>query len=275
LPQPKVLLLAGFPNSGTTIASYVIDQHGGVFVAGELADFPAKQLKAGKLCACGSPAASCGFWNAVLRRLEASAGEPEAARRGALYRAIGAESGAALIVDVAHDLRALREAHAAEGIDLYLVHLRRQGRAVLNSRMRRFGRPDEGPAPSRVRRLRRAFRHVIRWRTYDRVTSQMRLKMGEQRAIAVQYETLCSQPDVVLGAVGRLTGLDFTGVGDDAAAGKPLKPMSHMIRGNPRLKAKTAVCLAADEGFKSELTFGDRVAYLAGFSLAPAVRRRG
>jgi hypothetical protein len=116
---------------------------------------------------------------------------------------------------------------------------------------------------------------VIRWRTYDRVTSQMRLKMGEQRAIAVQYETLCSQPDVVLGAVGRLTGLDFTGVGDDAAAGKPLKPMSHMIRGNPRLKAKTAVCLAADEGFKSELTFGDRVAYLAGFSLAPAVRRRG
>lgn len=272
MSQPKVLLLAGFPNSGTTIASYVIGQHGDVFVAGELADFPVKQLGAGRLCACGSPAAECGFWTAVARRCEAGGACSPEVRRGVLYRAIQAESGAALIVDVAHDLHALRQARAAEGIDLRLVHLRRQGHAVLNSRMRRFGRPGDPPAPGPAPRLRRAFRHVVRWRAYDRAADRLRREMGTQRAIAIDYETLCGNPEAALAAIGRLAGLDFTHV--RVAAGKPLEPMAHMIRGNPRLKAKQAVHLAADDGFRSELTFGDRLAYAAASGVAPALRTR-
>ncbi len=274
MSEPKVLLVAGFPNSGTTIASYVIGQHRDVFVAGELADFPAKQLKAGKLCACGSPAAGCDFWMAVARRLEGGGGRSEAARRGALYRAIQAESRAALVVDVAHDLHALAQARAAEGVDLRLIHLRRHGRAVLNSRMRRFGGPSGEPSSGPAPRLRRAFRHVIRWRTYERAVEKARRDMGARRAIAINYEALCGQTEVVLADIGRLTGLDFNGVGDGVATGKPLKTMPHMIRGNPRLKAKATVRLAADDGFRSELTLGDRFAYIVASGLAPALLKR-
>ena len=161
MSKPKVLLLAGFPNSGTTVASYMIGQHGSVFVAGELADFPAKQLKAGKLCACGTPAAACDFWSAVMQRLGAAASRPSTPRLGQVYRAIAAESGAELIVDVAHDLHAVVDACSAEGIDLRLVHLRRQGLAVLNSRMRRVRGASAALSPPL--QLVRAWRHVIRW----------------------------------------------------------------------------------------------------------------
>lgn len=270
--RPKVLLLAGSPNSGTTIASYVIGQHQDVFVTGELADFPAKQLKAGRLCACGSPAAGCAFWAAVMRRLEARSSQSAGDRRGDLYRAIQAESGAALIVDVAHDLHALSQAMDANGIDLRLVHLRRQGWAVLNSRMRRFGRPSDVQATGLAPRFRRAFHHVIRWHTYNRAADKLRRGMGKQRAIAIRYEVLCSEPEAALAAIGRVASIDFTGIGD-RLAGEPLKPMSHMIRGNPRLKANEVVYLAADEGFRRELTLSDRVAYIAASSVAPALRK--
>jgi hypothetical protein len=96
--------------------------------------------------------------------------------------------------------------------------------------------------------------------------------MGTQRATAIRYETLCSDPEAALAAVGRVSGLDFTHV--RVAAGKPLDPMAHMIRGNPRLKAKETVHLAADHGFRSELTFGDRLAYAAASGVAPALRTR-
>jgi hypothetical protein len=274
LSDPKVLLLAGFSNSGTTIASYVIGQHREAFVAGELADFPAKQLKAGKMCACGRPAAACDFWMAVMHRLGPAAGPANAARLGQVYRAIAAESGAALIVDVAHDLRAVADARAAEGVDLRLAHLRRQGLAVLNSRMRRVrwagGALPPGPAP----RLRRAFRHVIRWRAYDRAVDRLRRDLGERRAIAVHYETLCTRPDSALAAIDRLTGLDFTDIGVRLAAGEPLNLMPHMIRGNPRLKAKEVVHLSRDDGFTSELAFSERLAYVAASGLAPLLRRQ-
>lgn len=270
--RPKVLLLAGFPNSGTTIASFVLGQHHDVFVAGELADFPAKQLKVGRLCACGSPAAGCAFWAAVMHRLTARSGQSAGARRGDLYRAIQAESGATLIVDVAHDLHALGQAMTADGIDLRLVHLRRRSEALLNSRMRRFGRPGDAQPRGLAPRFRRAFHHVVRSHTYDRAADALRRRMGKQRAIAIRYEVLCREPETALAAIGRVASIDFTGIGDRLAS-EPLKPMSHMIRGNPRLKANAMIYLAADDGFRRELTLSDRFACLAASSLAPALRK--
>jgi hypothetical protein len=271
--EPKVLLLAGFPNSGTTVVSYMIGQHPSVFVAGELADFPAKQLKAGKICACGSPASKCVFWSAVMQRLRAAARRRSPPPLSQVYCAIAAESGAELIVDVAHDLHAVVDACSAEGIDLRLVHLRRQGLAVLNSRMRRVrgaSVPSLLPRPQ----IARAWRHVIRWRRYNHALVRLRRRLGEHRAISLDYETVCARPASALAAVGRLTDLDFTDVGARLAAGVALNVMPHMIRGNPGLKAKRVVHLSRDDGFTKELTSSERLAYLAASGLAPLLGRR-
>jgi hypothetical protein len=275
--RPKVLLLAGFPNSGTTIASYIIGQHPDVFMGGELASFPSKQLKAGKQCSCGSAAATCCFWRSVATRVGASTDRPRASRMAAVYRAIASESGAAVIVDVAHDLHSVADAVGAAGVDLRLVHLRRQGLAVLNSRMRRASWPGRELPPGPGPRLKRAFGHVIRWRAYDSSVDHICQGLGEQRAITVSYAALCNQPATGLQAIGRLAGLDFTEIGSRLAAGQPLTLPPHMIRGNPGLKAQRTIRLASDDAFAVELTLLDRFAYLAASGVAPALvalRRR-
>ena len=277
MPTPKVIVLAGFPNSGTTIASYVLGQHRSVFVAGELAKFPAKQLKAGKLCACGRPAATCDFWMAVVRRLGESAGQPIGVRLGELYRAIAAESGAAVIVDVAHDLHAIADICSIEGVDLRLVHLRRQGLAVLNSRLRRLNSPGHELPPGLGPRMKRIFRHIIRLHAFDQAVDRLRRDRGEQRAIAVRYDALCNQPQLALSAIGRLAGLDVADIGAQLAAGAALRLPPHMIRGNPGLKAKQDVRLKRDDGFATELAVIDRLTYVAASGVASvlhAVRTR-
>ena len=194
-----------------------------------------------------------------MRRLGTAASRPGPLPLGQVYCAIAAESGAELIVDVAHDLHAVADACSAEAVDLRLVHLRRQGLAVLNSRMRRV-RGAGAPPLSPARQLARAWRHVIRWRTYN-------------RAIALDYETLCIQPASALAAVGRLTDLDFSDVAVRLTAGEALDVMPHMIRGNPGLKAKRVVHLSRDDGFTTELTVSERLAYVAATGLAPVLGR--
>ncbi len=267
MSKPKVILLAGFPNSGTTIASYVLGQHRDVFVAGELAKFPAKQLKAGKICACGRPAMRCDFWMAVMQRLGERATAANGVRLGDLYRAIAAESGAAAIVDVAHDLHAVAEVYGTAEIDLRLVHLRREGLAVLNSRMRRVNLPGRELPPGVTPRLKRIVRHVLRLRAFDHAVGRLHRDLGKQRAVTVHYDTLCSQPEVALSAIGRVADLDLTKVAAQLAAGAAVMVPPHMIRGNPGLKAKQDVYLKRDDGFTTELASSDRFAYAAASGL--------
>ena len=68
--------------------------------------------------------------------------------------------------------------------------------------------------------------------------------------------------------------LDFTDVGVRLTAGEALNVMPHMIRGNPRLKAKEVVRLSRDDGFTRELALSERLAYVAASGLAPVLRRR-
>ena len=50
----KLLLIAGFPNSGTTITAMILGQHPQTFATGELTDFPEKrQFADHNTCSCG------------------------------------------------------------------------------------------------------------------------------------------------------------------------------------------------------------------------------
>ena len=241
--RPKVILLAGFPNSGTTIAAYVLGQHPAVFAAGELTQFPTRQLKPSKVCSCGLPALRCPFWGEVLERLGDLRHAANAAKMPALYRIIRELSGADAVVDVAHDLRAVRAARALEGIDLRLVHLSRRPLAVLRSRLtlnRRQGKVQ----PYTFAYAWRAFRHAWRLRLYERTLGSC-IREGGSAALRASYEDLCSRPTAALGRIGRIAGLDFADVASRLEAGAPLKVPMHMIRGNARLRSEANVHLVA------------------------------
>jgi hypothetical protein len=236
-----VILLAGFPNSGTTIAAYILGQHPAVFVSGELTQFPLRQLKPSKVCSCGMPAMRCPFWCEVLERLGDLRHAADAIKMPALYRIICEVSGAAVVVDVAHDLRAVRAARALNGIDLCLVHLSRRPWAVLRSRLT-LNRRQGQVQPYTLAYAWRAFRHVWRRQRYEWTLGSC-VRAEGPAAMRASYEDLCARPATSLDHIGRIAGLDFSGVVSRLDIGAPLKVPTHMIRGNARLRSEESVRL--------------------------------
>ncbi|MFO1153099.1 MAG: sulfotransferase [Rhodospirillales bacterium] len=242
--RPKVILLAGFPNSGTTIAAYILGQHPKVFASGELTQFPGRQLKPSKVCSCGQPAMQCPFWCEVLDRLGDLRHAADAVKMPALYRIICDVSGADVVVDVAHDLRAVRAARALPGIDLRLVHLSRPALAVLRSRLALNCRQGD-VKPYTLTYAWRALNHTRRLHIYEWVLGWCVRAEGTQQAMRASYEELCNEPASPLAQIGHITGLDFSDVVNRLQAGAPLEVPTHMIRGNARLRSEASVHLAA------------------------------
>lgn len=241
-PRPRVILLAGFPNSGTTIANYILGQHPEVFAPGELYGFPHRQLKPGKRCACGVAASDCPFWRGVLAALGPLAAAPPAERMPALYAVLARLSGRPWIVDVAHDLHAVQAARDLSGIDLTLVHLTRRRLAVLRSRLA-LNRRQGDVEPYTLAYLHQAVRHTRRLITHRRALDRC-VRMDGAAAIHVAYEQLCERPRSALARVGAAAGLDFTAVAGQLEAGAPLVPPAHLIRGNARLRGDAVVQVA-------------------------------
>ncbi|MFO1129595.1 MAG: hypothetical protein U1E66_14310 [Rhodospirillales bacterium] len=241
--KPRVILIAGFPNSGTTIVSYLLSQHPEVFASGELVHFPVRQLKPTKMCSCGSPAATCPFWSEVLARLGDLRHAVDAVKMPALYRIICAMSGARVVVDVAHDLHAVRSIRALDGIDLSLVHLSRRPMAVLRSRLALNCRQGE-LRPYTFAYAWRALTHGRRLHTYERRLGAC-VRADAPAALRASYEEICQLPAAPLSRIGRLCGLDFSAVTARLEGGEPLRVPAHMIRGNARLRSKSSVRLVA------------------------------
>lgn len=239
---PRVILLAGFPNSGTTIANYILGQHPLILAPGELYGFPARQLKASKVCACGQAALACPFWGEVMAALGPLAEAPAAARMPALYAILSRLSGRPCIVDVAHDLHAVDAMLRLDGVDVTLVHLSRRRSAVLSSRLA-LNRRQGDIRPYTVGYVRSAVRHVRRLFVYQQALAR-RVRAGGDRAVGVAYEELCERPAGPLARIGACAGLDFSAVAADLAAGRPLVPPAHLIRGNARLRGEQEIRVA-------------------------------
>ena len=63
MTKAKALLIAGFPNTGTTITAMIIGQHPAAFATGELAQLPEKRHFADlNICSCGGKVKDCAFW---------------------------------------------------------------------------------------------------------------------------------------------------------------------------------------------------------------------
>jgi hypothetical protein len=241
-PRPRVILLAGFPNSGTTIINYMLGQHPQIFAPGELYGFPGRQLKPAKVCACGLPAVVCPFWAEVVSRLGPLATAPAAARMPALYRVLTQLTGRPCIVDVAHDLHAVDAACSLTGIDLTLVHLSRRRMAVLRSRLALNHRQGD-IRPYTLRYVHKALGHTRRLLMYQHALAA-RVRAAGNNAVGVCYEELCEQPRRPLALIGACAGLDFGDVIGKLEAGAPLIPPEHLIRGNARLRGETIIRVA-------------------------------
>jgi hypothetical protein len=283
-----VLYIMGLWRSGSTILDIVLGNHERVTSVGELRSLPAAWVH-GATCGCGAAATDCPFWTSVradwqrrvggdrterllqledryerLRSLPALLASGVVGRTAAfreygdlvreLYQAIAQASGKDIIVDsTKYPGRALALMHVP-GIDVRLVHLIRDGRAVIWSWRRKPNTDLQGNeivvAPEDV-----VPRTTRRWLRVNLMSGLVSALAGS-RAMRLRYEDLVADPGPELQRIGRLLNLDLGPLAERLIGGNPLES-GHTIAGN-RVRHQGAVRLKPDFEWRDKLPASDR-----------------
>ncbi|HEU5316351.1 MAG TPA: sulfotransferase, partial [Chloroflexota bacterium] len=130
---------------------------------------------------------------------------------GKLYHAIAAVSGRRCIVDGSKIPSYGVGLSTLAGVDLYVLHLVRDSRAVTNSWARKRDRNrDEGVADSRRVRLLDVAREGIAWTRWNlMIESLLRPRASYLR---MRYEDFAARPQEAVDRVGRFIGEDMSGI---------------------------------------------------------------
>jgi hypothetical protein len=169
--------ICGAGHSGSTLLGLVLGSHSQVFYPGEAE----KTRKGCKICG-----PSCGLWSRF-------APEPD------LYEGMARLTGKPVIVDSSKPVRWI-DARVAEldrlGVPHRLVFLARDGRAVVNSRVRKYGRES-------------AEESIDQWMAQIRATEELITRRGEQNVLRLRYEELVAAPREHIERVCTFAGLAF------------------------------------------------------------------
>ncbi len=240
LPKtPRIVYLAGLGRSGTTLLERLLGQFDGVCPAGEVVHMWQRGVREGERCGCGEPFPACSFWQQVgmtafagwdkvdvdrVARLRASVDRfrfvplltTAASRRAFLpgfdeYMAYYLRTYAA-IADVSHsDVVIDSSKHASlayclgscPGLDLRVVHVIRDSRAVAYSWSRIVQRP-ETMTETHIATY-SAASAAIRWNLQN-AALQLLSQLGTP-TLRVRYEDLMRDPRTKLREIAAFIGL--------------------------------------------------------------------
>ena len=284
--QSSVLYIGGTGRSGSTVLARLLGQVPGIVAAGELRYALRRGVIANQLCGCGKPFHDCEFWTEVFARV---LGGMDVARaehllrigrhvdriryapqlvsprlRSAGFRAAWSEyeaffatlydvvadvSGARVVIDSSKDPTHAFVLHAMESIDLSLLHLVRDSRAVAFSLMRKKVRPEIHWRVEYMRQ-RPPVRAALIWSEYHLLFDVLSRLDGQQHR-RLRYEDFAATPDACVADVARW-------VGCDAAAASTQPAFVHDISGNPVRFVEGPLVVAEDDDWRREMSTRDR-----------------
>jgi hypothetical protein len=291
---PNTLYVAATIHAGTTIFGNVLGQVDGIFHAGELIHVW-RSLRDNTLCGCGLPVRDCPVWQAIFEqayggfdRIDAVQADrlmQETARRiaqqgefrsliftgkgqhlpalaelaeitGALYRAVQAVTGCALIVDTSKAIwyGNLLATHALA--DLHALHLVRDPRGVNYSLYRKHKarrEPDHTRSP-----IRYAVRTSRAWTLLNLAAELVWRKPGPHRGYRrVRHEDFVAEPVTQLKEVMAFAGLEpgtLSFINGNSATIQP----THTVEGNRVRHQQGPVELRLDTGWISQTSAESR-----------------
>lgn len=282
----KLVYIAGYGRSGTTLLSIALEQHPALFSAGEIHELTRHAWAQNTFCSCGEHLQDCGFWAGVMRRwlaqgegdflgayveaqkrfepmslTRAGVRESEAfgkfaAATAALMSEIAFAAGRNVIVDSSKMPGRAWALAQMDLFDLYVIHLVRDGRGVAWSLSKSYAR-DVKAGLQREIKPKSALRTSLRWSMVNLAAEGLRRVVGEERYLRVRYEDFVGEPLSVMTRIGGMIGIDLTDAGARLAAGEGMRA-GHQIAGN-RLRLNPSIRLEIDQSWQSEM---------------PAVKRR-
>ena len=266
---PRIVYIAGYGRSGSTLLDALLDAHPAIAGVGEIANV-LRPGHATNLCTCGSELADCEMWGPVLLRppvRELAAGQREAWADAwrTIFTSVGARTGADVVVDSTKSgrgdrLRPLLLRRA--GFDVRVVHLVRDPRAVTWSVARGGNRAIE--AGSATTGVSRYLRGIAGWLLAN-VTAEVLTNAafrGRDRSIRVRYEDLVDDHRGVVQAVCSFAGVDPTQLPPEAG-----ETAGHAVSGN-RMRRSGSLRVRADTEWETALPRMARVLCLVTVPLA-------
>jgi hypothetical protein len=297
----KVLFVGGYGRSGSTLLDRVLGQIPGFLSVGELRHVFQEGYLENRRCGCGERFHDCEFWRAVTTRAFGDLDDRQLREMTALkqridrwwlfpqlgwrlggrrrrrdvdryrellrslYAAIAVESGAEVLIDSSKDVS---HGYALRGlgppIDLYVLHLVRDSRAVAYSWQRRKFNPGSGRQMNRYGLLRTA----AEWVAINALT-------GLHRHLGGHYSTLLYADFAADPAASVEDVLEFIG-----EPGRP-NPVSgdhtvhlgadHTAAGNPNRFRRGEVRISPDDKWRRAMSPGARL--LVGGLTLPTLRR--
>jgi len=267
---PKILYIAGYGRSGSTVLDVLLGAHKRVVSVGELVYLGQEWQHEERTCACGATYEQCSFWaDAVkdkdeaeeLMRLSRSvehrralprllsgtlSGQLRGSYRDRMRRLFGyiAERGEAdWVVDSSktarHATGRFWALHHLAGLDVRVLHLVRDGRDVLQSVAEKG--TNWAVEGYRKEKFLRAERTLIGWNLANGMTWGLGGALDENRYLRVHFESLLDSPESVLEKVGAFIEQDLSSVIDRVSSDKSF-PVGHNVGGN-RIRHKEAIRL--------------------------------
>ena len=300
----KVLYVAGYGRSGSTILDNLLGQVNSLFSAGELCYVWDQGLLGGGLCGSGDPLLECEVWGEVfggermrevdareMARLEKAGtrtrhlplmltprGRAVVASRlgeypknlGAFYREIRRVTGARVIVDSSKSPVYGSVLGSLPGIDLYVVHLVRDPRATAYSWLRKKLQPDRGEFGYMDRYT--PFKSSVIWTVWNAAAG---LLWGRSpgRYLLLRYEDFVAAPRESLLRILKMVG---EGGYDDLpfVAGSAVElGANHTVAGNPNRFKTGRIELRLDDEWRVRMRFRHRA--LVTLLALPLLKRYG
>jgi len=290
----RVLYIMGSGRSGSTVLDTILGNHPCAASFGELGNLPRFAWTADEYCACGERGTACPFWSAVRRRWEEAGGELESyvalqsrferlrslprlwlsgeafaswkRQTEALYRALAAETGAAVLVDSSKSPARGYALSFVPGLDLFYLHLVRDGRGVAWSLLKPHAK-DERAGVQHDIAGRSVGRTALRWSVINLLSSAVLRRQREDRRHLLRYEDYVADPVAELAPLRA-----FLGGEPDAFEAVLAAELSvgHTIAGN-RLRMAGRVRLRPDVEWRERMSDRDRRRF---WRIAGGVMRR-
>ncbi|MEL7197053.1 MAG: sulfotransferase [Pseudomonadota bacterium] len=276
----KLIYVAGYGRSGTTLLDIAVGQQQSVFAAGEIAALPRHVWEHDEYCACRETVSGCDFWGPVVTRWQEAHAEtsmPEygklldrteflfSAKRllaklypgkdmldykrltSTLFKQIAEQAGTNIILDSSKLPGRAASIHADQDIEIYLVHVVRDGRGVAWSMMKPYSIKVEEGIQKELKPKPLWFT-AARWFVVNLGAEIMRLRLGKGRSIRVRYEDFVADPEATVKRIMALVGENYV---QPEHGGEVMKPQ-HQVAGS-RHRMKDELTIRKDVSWKSKM----------------------
>jgi hypothetical protein len=282
--KTTVLYLGGAGRSGSTVIERLLASTGGCFCAGELRWIWDRGVRQNQLCSCGNPFRSCDFWIEVFDHAfggieSADVNEMEELRLtldrlrfipalnnprmrthnlelriakcgeilSSLYQSIKHVSGSAYVIDSSKDASYAFLLAANPQIDLRLIHLVRDSRAVAFSWQRRKIRPE---ITDRVQYMDQFPPRVAasNWTIANIAVGHLQKKLDHSAFL--RYEDFVKDPEILTRLLADLGLLESSKI-DDPTPEREI--LWHTVSGNPMRFRKGNIDIVADQQWRGKI----------------------